>query len=195
MLAHTSSWVTSTEKRCPAETNSPIVPTAVQISSWQMPSCRVFPSLLARLQSPLTPRRQIRQRPAELGPQLQIAQQQHGDQCRPDLRAHGVAAGAHKGLNAQVLLQCLEEQFHLPAVPVDRRHRRRPCSGSSISTRRNKYSLLSRGARATETPRPRPTHDDAPVDLSGAQRAVRLASVAGNCAIAPVPRASERPQA
>ena len=36
----------------------------------------------------------------------------------PDLRLHGVLAGAQKRLDAQVLLDPFEEQFDLPALPV-----------------------------------------------------------------------------
>ena len=39
----------------------------------------------------------------------------HGD---PDLRLHGVLAGAQGRLDAQVLLDPFEEQLHLPALPV-----------------------------------------------------------------------------
>ncbi len=36
----------------------------------------------------------------------------------PDLRLHGVLAGAIEGLDAEVLLGPLEEQLHLPAAFV-----------------------------------------------------------------------------
>ena len=50
---------------------------------------------------------------------MQELQQQHGDQCCPNLRLDGVFAGADEGLDLEVLLQRLEEQFDLPAEPVD----------------------------------------------------------------------------
>ena len=36
----------------------------------------------------------------------------------PDLRLHGVLAGAQKRLDAQVLLDSFKEQFDLPALTV-----------------------------------------------------------------------------
>jgi hypothetical protein len=39
--------------------------------------------------------------------------------CDPDLGIDGVLAGAEKGLDAQVLFDSFEEQFHLPALFVD----------------------------------------------------------------------------
>ena len=63
---------------------------------------------------------QVGQAPAEARAQLQVAQQQHRDQCRPDLGLHRVGRGAHEGLDLQVLLEGLEEQLDLPAVLVDR---------------------------------------------------------------------------
>jgi len=51
--------------------------------------------------------------------QLQILEQQQGDQGGPDLDLQGVGAGAHEGSDAQVLLERLEEQFDLPALAVD----------------------------------------------------------------------------
>ena len=64
-------------------------------------------------------RHQIGQTPAKPGGQLQIAQQEHDNQRGPDLDLHGIGRGAHKGLDLEVLLQGLEEQFDLPAVFVD----------------------------------------------------------------------------
>ncbi len=62
---------------------------------------------------------EVRERPREPGLQLQVAQDQHGDQGRPDLHFHRVGAGAHQGLDREILLEGLEEQFDLPAVFVD----------------------------------------------------------------------------
>ena len=39
-----------------------------------------------------------------------------GGHGTPDLRLHRILAGAQKTLDAQVLLDPLEEQFHLPAA-------------------------------------------------------------------------------
>ena len=41
-----------------------------------------------------------------------------GGDCTPDLRLHRVLAGAQETLDAQVLLDPLEEQFDLPATLV-----------------------------------------------------------------------------
>ena len=67
-------------------------------------------------------RHEISQTPAETGGQLQIAQQQHRDQCRPHLGLDRVCRGADEGFDLQVLLERLEEQLDLPAILVDRRN-------------------------------------------------------------------------
>src|SRR5258708_6115408 len=59
--------------------------------------------------------------PEGAGPQLQVFQQQHGDECCPDLDVQRVGAGAHKGFDAQILLQIAEEDFDLPAFSIDLR--------------------------------------------------------------------------
>ena len=41
----------------------------------------------------------------------------------PDLRLHGILAGTQKTLDAQMLLDPFEEQFHLPATLVECRNR------------------------------------------------------------------------
>src|ERR1039457_4026268 len=43
--------------------------------------------------------------------QLQEAQQQHGDQRRPNLDLDGVGRGTDEGLDLQILFQGLEEQL------------------------------------------------------------------------------------
>ena len=43
----------------------------------------------------------------------------------PDLRFHGILAVADETLDAQMLLDPLEEQFHLPATLVQRGNRQR----------------------------------------------------------------------
>ena len=63
---------------------------------------------------------EVGQAPAEAGGQLQVAQQQHRDQCCPNLRLDGVGRGADESLDLQVLLERFEEQFDLPAILVDR---------------------------------------------------------------------------
>jgi len=65
-------------------------------------------------------RNQIGQAPAKTGGQLQVTQQQHRDQCSPNLCLDRVSRRADEGLDLQVLLERLEEQFDLPAIFVDR---------------------------------------------------------------------------
>jgi len=42
---------------------------------------------------------------------LQVLEHEQRDQSSPDLNLEGVGAGAHEGLDAQVLLQRFEEQL------------------------------------------------------------------------------------
>lgn len=65
------------------------------------------------------PRHEIGQTPDKPGRPLQIAQHQHRDQCRPNLRLSPVAPGADERFDPQVLLQGLEKQFNLPAILAD----------------------------------------------------------------------------
>ena len=53
-------------------------------------------------------RHQVRQAPAEARGQLQVAQQQHRDQCCPDLGPYSVGRSTHEGLHLQILLERLE---------------------------------------------------------------------------------------
>jgi len=64
-------------------------------------------------------RGEIGQAPAEAGTQLQVLEQEQGNQGGPDLNLQGVGAGADESLDAEVLLERLEEQFDLPALAVD----------------------------------------------------------------------------
>ena len=64
-------------------------------------------------------RYEIRQAPAETGGLLQMAQQQHRDQCSPNLSLHRVDRCADKRLDLQVLFERFEEQLNLPAILVD----------------------------------------------------------------------------
>ena len=54
---------------------------------------------------------QIRQGPAEGSPELQIFDQQHGNQRRPDLDFQGVRGSPHEGLHPQILFERLEKQL------------------------------------------------------------------------------------
>jgi len=68
----------------------------------------------------------IGQRPAELGAQLKEPEDQHGDQCCPNLDLDRIGAGPHKGLDLEVLLQRFEEDLDLPSVLIDGRNRAGP---------------------------------------------------------------------
>src|ERR1700747_868123 len=59
---------------------------------------------------------QIGQRPAESGAELQILQQQHGDECCPNLGLQRVGRSSDKGFDAEQLLQRLEKRLNLPAL-------------------------------------------------------------------------------
>jgi hypothetical protein len=50
--------------------------------------------------------------------ELEIFEQQYGNQCCPNLGLQGVGAGTDEGLDLEVLLEHLEEEFDLPSIPV-----------------------------------------------------------------------------
>jgi hypothetical protein len=68
--------------------------------------------------------RKVRQRPPERGQQLQVAQDEHGDERRPDLRLDRVGVRSEEGFDLQILLYRLKKQLDLPPVFVDRSNRR-----------------------------------------------------------------------
>ena len=49
---------------------------------------------------------------------MQILDDEHGNQCCPNLYVQSVLRGAHEGLHLEVLLERLEEDLYLPAVLV-----------------------------------------------------------------------------
>jgi hypothetical protein len=51
---------------------------------------------------------EIGQAPAEAGAQLQILEQEQGNERGPDLNLQSVGAGADEGLDAKILLQALK---------------------------------------------------------------------------------------
>src|SRR5512139_842131 len=57
---------------------------------------------------------QIRKGPIELGSELKEPQDQHRNQCCPNLNPHRIGAGPHKGLDFEVLFQSLKENLDLP---------------------------------------------------------------------------------
>lgn len=78
-----------------------------------------FPQIMICKEVPAKERHQVGERPVGLGLKLKVLDQQHGNQCCPNLDEECVFAGSHEGLDLQVLLQGLEEKFDLPAIPVD----------------------------------------------------------------------------
>ena len=69
--------------------------------------------------------RQIGKRPTEAGFHLQVLQDQHGDQRRPDLRLDRIGAGAQERLYFRCLLQGLKQQGNIKQSifsPAARRH-------------------------------------------------------------------------
>lgn len=63
--------------------------------------------------------RQVGETPPPRRLHLHELQEQDRDQCCPNLRLDRVLAGAHEGLDLEVLLDCLEKELDLPTVPVD----------------------------------------------------------------------------
>src|SRR4030067_1138678 len=68
---------------------------------------------------------EIRKGPVKSGAKLKEPQDQHCDQCCPNLDLNGIGTGAHKGLDLQVLLQGFKEDLNLPTLFVDGSNRRR----------------------------------------------------------------------
>ncbi len=83
---------------------------------------------------------QIRKRPAEFGPKLEKPEDQHANQCCPNLNLDGIGTGSDKGLDLEVLLQMFEEDFNLPTIFVDGGDR----AGSQVKVVRQKDQDLSR---------------------------------------------------
>jgi len=61
---------------------------------------------------------QAAERQVVFGTELEVLEQQDGNQCCPNLGLQGVRAGADESLDLEMLLEHLEEQFDLPAVPI-----------------------------------------------------------------------------
>jgi len=66
---------------------------------------------------------QIGQGPAKGSSQLQVVEQEQGDQGSPDLNPQGIGAGTHKSFDPQVLFEGAKEDFDLPALAIDLGHR------------------------------------------------------------------------
>lgn len=68
---------------------------------------------------PADERDEIRHRPCKPRFELQVLQQEDGDQCCPNLNPEGVRRRTHECLDLQVLLDGLEKDLNLPSVFVD----------------------------------------------------------------------------
>jgi hypothetical protein len=63
---------------------------------------------------------QIGKRPAEAGFHLQVLQDQHGDEHRPDLRLDRIGAGAQERLYFRCLFQGFKQQGNIMPINIDR---------------------------------------------------------------------------
>src|SRR5258706_12530436 len=62
---------------------------------------------------------EIRQGPSPSRAKLKESEDEDGDQSGPDLDVEGVFGSADEGLDTRVLFDGSEEQFRLPALPID----------------------------------------------------------------------------
>src|SRR5580704_12590270 len=65
-------------------------------------------------------RHQVREAPGKGAAHLEIFQQEHSDQRRPDLNLHRVLTGADERFDLERLLERLKKQLDLPTLFVDR---------------------------------------------------------------------------
>ena len=56
---------------------------------------------------------EIRKGPIKLGSKLKEPQDEHRNQCCPNLDLDGIGTGAHKGLDLKVLLQGFKEDLNV----------------------------------------------------------------------------------
>src|SRR5215510_8552246 len=68
-------------------------------------------------------RGQIRQRPSKLRFHLEVLQNQHGNQCGPNLNVKRIGRCADEGFDPEVLLEGFKEKLDLPSVFVYHRYR------------------------------------------------------------------------
>jgi len=90
------------------------------------------------------------QTPAEAGGQLEIAQEEHGNQRGPDLGLYGIGRGPEKGLDLQVLFQGFQEQCNLPAILVPGGNRARPQAVIIREEHQDVAGIFPNGFNATE---------------------------------------------
>ena len=65
---------------------------------------------------------EIRKGPVKLGAKLEETENQHRNQCCPNLDLDGIGTGPHKGLDLKVLFQGFKEDLNLPTLFVDGRN-------------------------------------------------------------------------
>src|SRR4030066_1523354 len=65
---------------------------------------------------------EIRKGPVKLGAKLEETENQHRNQCCPNLDLNGIGTGPHKGLDLKVLFQGFKEDLNLPTLFVDGRN-------------------------------------------------------------------------
>ena len=78
-----------------------------------------FPQIAVSKKFPAQQGQKIGQRPTYAGFELQALEQQHGDQCWPNLDVQCILAGADKAFYLQILFEGLEKQLYLPSVLAD----------------------------------------------------------------------------
>ena len=69
---------------------------------------------------------QIRKGPVKFRSKLEETENQHRNQCCPNLDLHGIGTGSHEGLDLKVLLQSFKESLNPPTLFVDGSNGRRP---------------------------------------------------------------------
>src|SRR3989304_6608910 len=62
---------------------------------------------------------EIRKGPIQLGAKLKEPQDQHRNQCCPNLDFYRIGTGPHEGLDLKALLQGFKEDLYLPTLFVD----------------------------------------------------------------------------
>src|SRR4030042_2175006 len=73
---------------------------------------------------------QVRKGPIKFGSELKEPQDQHSDQCCPNLNLNCIGAGSYKGLDLKVLFQSFKEHLDLPTVFINGSNR--GCSQSQM---------------------------------------------------------------
>src|SRR5262245_56373266 len=67
---------------------------------------------------------EVGKRPSKPGLKLKILEQEHCNECCPNLCPDGIGGGANETLDPQILLEQLKERLNLPTIFVNRGNRR-----------------------------------------------------------------------